>query len=395
MKTDFPEKLLATDSGRRANEILRNCVHCGFCNATCPTYQLTGNELDGPRGRIYLIKDLLETGENTQRATHHLDRCLTCLACESTCPSGVAYGELAEIARSQIGAGRTGVNGLLRTLLKWMVPHATRLRLMSRVGRLFRFLLPQRLASSVPDRVGAGVVSNRQGERKVLLLNGCAQQVSTSQTNIHLQKILTAHNVGSIVADSEVCCGSLDLHLGDSSAGLAFVRANVDAIYPLLDEVEVIVSSATGCGVTLKDYGRLLSADAEYAERAAAVADRVVDVAEYLVDFQLTAVDQTKRVAWHSPCTLQHGQKLLGGVEYMLHSAGYELVPVEDAHLCCGSAGPYSMLQPQLSQKLKTNKVNALQKHQPDIIATANVGCQVHLNSASSVPVVHWIELLQ
>ncbi len=397
MKTDFSAEFLATDAGARANEILRACVHCGFCNATCPTYQLTGNELDGPRGRIYLIRELLQSGENAERATRHLDRCLTCRACETTCPSGVAYGELAEIARNHIGAERKGMAGPLRSLLRWMVPDASRLRRLSRLGRMFRMFVPRRLAAQLPSRVGNGVKDTGAHGRRVLLLNGCAQQVATAETNQHLSRLLDDYGISVAVAAEETCCGSLELHLGDEARALARARRNVDALTPLLGDVEAIISTASGCGVTIKDYGRLLAHDEDYASRAAAVSAKARDISEYLTDqhVSFSALRPGARVAWHAPCTLQHGQKLTGQVEQLLSSAGYALVPVRDAHLCCGSAGTYSLLQPSMSEQLRANKLDALCAGQPDVIASANVGCQTYLAHASEVEVVHWIELLK
>lgn len=397
MKTDFSAEFLATDAGARANEILRACVHCGFCNATCPTYQLTGDELDGPRGRIYLMRELLESGENTDRTTRHLDRCLTCRACETTCPSGVAYGELAEIARNHIGPERKGMAGPLRSLLQWMVPEAARLRWLSRLGRMFRIFVPRRLAAHIPVRIGDGVKNIGAHQRRVLLLNGCAQQVTTADTNQHLSRLLDNHGVSVAVAAEETCCGSLELHLGDEARALARARRNIDALSPLMDDVEAIISTASGCGVTIKDYGRLLAHDEEYASRAAAISAKARDVSEYLGDqhVRFSASRPGARVAWHAPCTLQHGQQLGGQVERMLSSVGYELVPVRDAHLCCGSAGTYSLLQPAMSEQLRSNKLDALCAGQPDLIASANVGCQTHLAHGSEVEVLHWIELLK
>lgn len=414
MQTDFSAEFLNTAEGERANEILRSCVHCGFCNATCPTYQITGDELDGPRGRIYLMRELLATGDNEERAQRHLDRCLTCRACETTCPSGVQYSELLEIARIELGPRRSGLNGLLARLLAWMVPEVERLRHMTRLGRVFRGLLPRRLAKLVPDQVGQGVVSTTGHARQVLLLNGCAQQVSTPETNRNLQALLAKLGIGTLVLEDEGCCGSLDIHAGDETQALARMRANIDRIAPHLAEVEAIISSASGCGLTIKDWGRLLASDDEYAALAAEVSSKVVDVAEFVAGevgeageageadeaggaekgaFE-RAVD-AHTVAWHAPCTLQHGQRITGVVERLLTTAGYELVPVQDAHLCCGSAGTYSALQPQLADELAMRKVASLTAATPDIIATANVGCQSHLANNSSTPVVHWIELLK
>jgi len=397
MRTDFSAQLLATSQGARANEILRACVHCGFCNATCPTYQLTGDELDGPRGRIYLMRDLLQGSDDPGRATRHLDRCLTCRACETTCPSGVAYGELAEIARNHLGSERSGIQGRLRKLLQWMVPVPARLRAMARLGGSFRWFVPRRLAKNLPASVGVALAAESASATKVLVLNGCAQQVNTAATNVHLSQLLQTHGIGVMTIAEEVCCGGLDLHLGDDEAALDYIRRNVEALHPLLDEIDAVVSTASGCGVTVKDYGRLLEQDAQYAQRAAAVAAKTLDVSEYLASTGLAfeATEPGRSVAWHSPCTLQHGQRINGPVEQLLHNAGYQLTPVTDAHLCCGSAGTYSMLQPVLAEKLKLNKLAALTAGSPDIIATANVGCQTHIGSDAKVPVLHWIELLK
>jgi len=401
MRTDFDPEFLATDKGARANQILRACVHCGFCNATCPTYQLTGDELDGPRGRIYLIRELLESGANQQRATQHLDRCLTCRACETTCPSGVAYGELADIARERLGAGRGGVQGLQRSLLKWMVPFPSRLRPLAWLGSWFRWMLPRSLSNNLPRQIGRAlsVAPSDQAapNGRILLLNGCAQQVNTAATNQHLAQLLERHGVAVETSSGEACCGSLDLHLGDNQRAKAFARRNVDALHPRLAEIDAVVSTASGCGVTTKDYGALLGDEPDYARKAAEVAAKTRDVSEYLQASGLTfgAAREHRKVAWHSPCSLQHGHKINGVVESLLTAAGYQLTAVPDAHLCCGSAGTYSVLQPQLSEQLKANKLAALTSGAPDVIATANVGCQTHLDAGSEVPVVHWIELLQ
>ena len=397
MKTNLPPEFLATEHGARANEILRSCVHCGFCNATCPTYQITGDELDGPRGRIYLIRELLETGDNEARATRHLDRCLTCRACETTCPSGVAYGELAEIARIKLGPDRSGISGKKRKLLQWMVPEPQRLRSMSRLGVMFRWFVPRSLAKNLPNEIGQQLQACSKTTRRILLLNGCAQQVTTAATNVHLEKMLITHDIGVTTLQEESCCGSLDLHLGDEATALARIKSNIDAIHPLLDEIEAVVSTASGCGVTIKDYGRLLAGDSGYAARAERVSASVVDVSEYLVSaaLPLSAAKKIERVAWHSPCSLQHGQQINNVVEQLLEAAGYTLTRVDDAHLCCGSAGTYSILEPDLAETLKDKKLAALQKDAPQIIATANVGCQSHMAGDASVDVVHWIELLK
>jgi glycolate oxidase iron-sulfur subunit len=405
MQTNLPPEFIATSRGQRADEILRSCVHCGFCNATCPTYQLSGDELDGPRGRIYLIKELLEEGTNKARATQHLDRCLTCRACETTCPSGVAYGELAEIAREELGPTRPGVTGLTRLFLQWLIPNHRILRTMSYVGRYFKWLLPEALASQVPSKISKTLGSQPSQNvhaRKILLLQGCAQQVTTGEVNKSLVSLLDAHGIGVVTTPEEGCCGSLDLHLGDSTKANAAIRRNVDALFPLLDGgvgggVEGIISTASGCGVTVKDYARILADDPEYADRAKVLSAKTYDISEYLsqANLPLTAKQPGQAIAWHSPCSLQHGQKITGVVESLLENAGYTLVPVADSHLCCGSAGTYSVLQYERGEALKQLKLENLLAADPQVIVTANVGCQSHLATGTSRPVLHWIEMLK
>ena len=433
MQTNLHPDILATDKGQRADAILRSCVHCGFCNATCPTYQLLGDELDGPRGRIYLIKDLLESNSVNERAQKHLDRCLTCRSCETTCPSGVAYGELLEIGREHL-AGESHVgNSLkrswfdraLRAGLVWLVPHASRFRRWARLGNWFRWLLPGVLRRQLPRLESASVgnnnldlnprVQNKVGS--VLLIDGCVQKAATPSTNWHLQQLLQNHNVRVERIAEDGCCGGATLHLGDSDGALLHMRRLLDQVAPWLDEVDAIISSASGCGVTLKDYPRLLAQDAHYLPVAQKFVAKLVDASEYLSNLPLTATSRLPKgvspapvvtdthnneviqvqlkVAWHSPCTLQHGQKLAGQVEKLLMAAGYILVPVTDAHICCGSAGTYALTQPKLSAQLQQQKVAMLQAAEPDIIATANVGCQLHIGAAAQVPVVHWLTLLE
>ena len=388
MRTEIPDAILATDRGRRANAILRTCVHCGMCNATCPTYQVRGDELDGPRGRIYLIKGLLESGAANAVARTHLDRCLTCRACETTCPSGVRYGELAEIGREVLEEQRPS-RSLLRLLLLCIVPRPVLLAPLVALARPFRRLLPRRLRRLLkrPPRLGA---LPRHG--RVLLMQGCVQRVVTPEVNAHLARLLEARDMAPFVCDAEQCCGGLALHSGSTAAAHALMRRNVEQLP--IDDVDVVISTASGCGVTLKDYGRVLGDDA-----ATRFADKVRDVAEVLAgfDFRKNPVDgrEVETVAWHPPCTLQHGQRLTGLVDRILTATGYRLVPVRDQHLCCGSAGSYSLLQPAMAAELKERKAAALTRHGPDVVATANIGCQTHLADAVGVPVVHWLELLR
>ncbi len=402
MQTELPAGFAATPSGARAESILRSCVHCGFCNATCPTYQLLGDELDGPRGRIYLIKDMLETAEVTPVVVQHLDRCLTCRACETTCPSGVAYGELLEIGRAYMEpeAERGLVDRWQRRWLKAVVPKPASFRRWVRLGRLFRWLLPRRLASQVPApgrRSARRSKARKRLARRVVLLEGCVQRVTTPGVNDALRALLGRRDVAVDSVAEEACCGSLALHLGDAEAAEASMRRNLDALAPHLETAGAVISTASGCGVTLKDYGRLLVADPFYAPFARLLSDKLMDVSEYLATLQpnFKRARDVRRVAWHAPCTLQHGQKLNGVVESLLVGAGYELVPVQDPHLCCGSAGTYSLLQPDLAEELKHNKLAALTGGGPEVIATANVGCQTHMSPDAPVPVVHWVELLR
>lgn len=426
MRTELPESLLASDRGRRADEILRSCVHCGFCNATCPTYQLTGNELDGPRGRIYLIKELLESGAEAERAQQHLDRCLTCRACETTCPSGVAYGELAEIARAELEprAQRGRFERLLRWWLLTQLPSARRFRLWARLGRWFRPLLPSRLGAAIPPvaqsvsarrlapAVNAPASSAHFAGQRLLLLGGCVQAAATPATVEALANYLTRRGATLVPGTGEPCCGALPLHLGASARTRAAVCGWLDWIEPRLSEIDCIVSSASGCGVTLRDLDRLgqelcgsesglaAAEQARYQALATRAAALIRDPIELIqLDSAPLRSETLQTVAWHSPCTLQHGQRagiaVAAEVPAVLAAAGYTLTPVRDAHLCCGSAGTYSVLQPALAGQLKANKVNALTAPAPDLIATANVGCQVHLASGTPVPVRHWLELIE
>jgi glycolate oxidase iron-sulfur subunit len=401
MRTTLPEELLATPAGRRAEEILRSCVHCGFCNATCPTYQLLGDELDGPRGRIYLIKEMLEQQAVTPVAVMHLDRCLTCRACETTCPSGVAYGELLEIGRGyQEQEFRRGPwERFVRGWLLRVVPDARAFRRWSGLGRLVRPLLGRRLAAQLRSPgPRSGGDSTREGERRgrVLLLDGCVQQVSTPEVNGVLEALLTGAGIEVLRLPEEGCCGGLALHLGQEARARLAMADNLDRLDGLLDQVDAVISSASGCGVTLKDYGRLLAQDPERAELAGRFAALVRDAGEFLwsLDVDWSRRRGERRVAVHVPCTLQHGQRCGDFPAQLLEKAGYEPTPVADPHLCCGSAGSYSILQGDLSEQLAKAKVAALGVGDPELIVSANVGCQLHLAGHAALPVVHWLELL-
>lgn len=396
MRTELHADVLATDAGQRADEILRACVHCGFCNATCPTYQVLGDERDGPRGRIYLIKDMLEAGEPNLVASNHLDRCLTCRACETTCPSNVAYGELLEIGRGFIEPQlqRGPVERLKRRFLRSVLPFPRRFNRLTQPARWLRKLLPKRLAAQIPNRPLSKVARRERSEPvDVVLLQGCVQRQLTPSTDAALLQLCDDLGLQSAHAAEEGCCGALNLHLAAESVAHDQMRANAKAIDAALAPGGKVVSSASGCGVTIKDYARLLPNDAP----AARVAQATVDATELLYGYRerLTATQPGKRIAVQTPCTLQHGQAQAGRIEALLTSAGYELVATSDGHLCCGSAGTYSVLQRDTSNELARRKLESLEAGSPDVIATANVGCQTHLLGRSSTPVVHWLELVR
>ncbi|HEY9198251.1 MAG TPA: glycolate oxidase subunit GlcF [Gammaproteobacteria bacterium] len=400
MQTSLPHALLDTPEGREAEAILRSCVHCGFCTATCPTYQLLGDELDGPRGRIYLIKQMLE-GQPVGRETQmHLDRCLTCRACETTCPSGVRYGRLADIGRgiAEQRVTRPWTERLYRRLLRAVIPHAARFGALLRIGQALRPTLPVFLRDKIPARQDPGAWPAPRHARRMLALAGCAQSSTTPRTNAAAARVLDRLGISLVVAPEAGCCGALSQHMNAEQEAHAYVRRNIDAWWPFIEQgCEAIVMTASGCGVMVKDYGELLRHDPRYAAKAARVSALTRDLSEVLTDADLSVLrtaDDRRRIAFHAPCTLQHGQKLPGTVEAILTRLGFELTEVRDSHLCCGSAGTYSLLQPALSQRLRDDKLANLQCHDPELIATANVGCQLHLATGSGIPVVHWIELL-
>ncbi len=413
MQTSLPDSLLATSHGQRADAILRSCVHCGFCNATCPTYQILGDELDGPRGRIYLIKSLLESEAEekagvAQRAEQHLDRCLTCRACETTCPSGVAYGELLEIGRAETARARPR-RRIPRLLRRWLITQMSstrRVRAWSRLGRLFAFALPSTLKRNVPPRANNAVASEHAKRllsdpalsgKRVLLLDGCVQEAATPATNQTLSRLLQRRGAVVVRMPKESCCGALALHLGAQESALLAARELLDQFAPMANEVDVVVSTASGCGVTQREYPRLFEDQSgHYRLLARAFTEKLQDASELLAQSRTLEPQLAgQRVAWHAPCTLQHGQRTGGDVPRLLQQVGYELVPVRDGHLCCGSAGTYSVLQPALSEELGERKRQALTVADPELIATANVGCQLHLSHGAQVPVKHWLELLQ
>jgi glycolate oxidase iron-sulfur subunit len=401
MQTQLSTAAQATTAGQEAADILRSCVHCGFCTATCPTYQLLGDELDGPRGRIYLIKQVLEGETVTVSTQQHLDRCLTCRGCETTCPSGVQYGRLLDIGRHLVDENvpRPLLQRWLRRLLAAGLTgpmFAPALEL----GQWMRPLLPDSVAARIPLRSKAGSWPRQIHKRRMLLLEGCVQPAMSPNINLATARIFDAAGIELVRAADAGCCGAIRHHLGDQAGGLDDVRRNVDAWWPHVKAgAEAIVMNASGCGAMVREYGHLLRHDPAYADRASRLAAMTRDVVELVpallpaLVHRLTAVRQ-RRIAFHSPCSLQHGQKISGEVEKLLLALGAELLPVPDGHLCCGSAGTYSLLQPKLSGQLRTAKVRALTALEPEVILSANVGCIHQLTVGTEIPVQHWIEWL-
>ena len=403
MQTQLAPQYQGTADGQEAEAILRKCVHCGFCTATCPTYQLLGDELDGPRGRIYLIKQVLEGHTPTRSTQLHLDRCLTCRNCETTCPSGVQYGHLVDIGRKIVDAQvpRPLAERATRWALKEGLPSPLFAPAM-KVGQAVRGLLPEALRAKVPAPEPAGAWPTREHARKVLLLAGCVQPSMSPGINSATARVLDAVGIQTVIAPKAGCCGAVKFHLNDQDGGLAEMRSNIDAWWPQVDSgaVECIVMNASGCGVTVKEYGHHLQHDPQYAEKAARTSALTRDLSELLPDIapllqgQLANVQQGV-VAFHPPCTLQHGQQLRGGVETHLRALGFDVrVALNESHLCCGSAGTYSVLQPGLSKQLRERKLGNLAALQPTVIASANIGCITHLQSGTATPVRHWVQVL-
>ncbi|MFM2318301.1 MAG: glycolate oxidase subunit GlcF [Pseudomonadota bacterium] len=401
MQTNLSEKYKHSAHGQEAEAILRACVHCGFCTATCPTYQLLGDELDGPRGRIYQIKQVLEGTAATPTIRTHLDRCLTCRSCETTCPSGVRYSRLVDIGREMVEeqTERPWLEQIQRKALRSILPYPQRLRSLLALGYLVKPLLPSRLAKKLPAQQGNRYQwSVKPQARKVLAFEGCVQSVITPSTTAALARILHQQGIELVRVKEAGCCGAVSQHLAAPDEALNFMRRNIDAWWPHLEAgAEAIVISASGCGLMLKEYGDLLKHDPLYAAKAQTISALAKDSSELVAEIELSPrliPEHLKKVAFHSPCTLQHGLKLNAVVERILQTLGFELMPVADAHLCCGSAGTYSILQPELSQQLLSNKLQALQASQPQVIATANIGCLMHLATGTKLRVVHWLELV-
>ena len=403
MQTNLSSDYKNRAEGLEAESILRKCVHCGFCTATCPTYQILGDELDGPRGRIYLIKQVLEGVQPTRKTQMHLDRCLTCRNCETTCPSGVQYGHLVDIGRKLVDekVARPAGESALRWALKEGLPSPLFAPAMA-AGQLVRPLLPKALKNKVPQKRSAGVLPTREHLRKVLMLAGCVQPAMSPNINAATVRVLDAAGIQTVVAKKAGCCGAVKFHLNDQDGGMAQMRVNVDAWWPYVEngQVEAIIMNASGCGVTVKEYGHILQHDAAYAAKAQKLSELTKDLSELLPELVTTLKPKIKavgseKIAFHPPCTLQHGQKLKGGVETHLAALGFDVQTAScEAHLCCGSAGTYSVLQPEISYQLRDRKLGHLSEMKPQTIASANIGCITHLQSGTSVPVRHWVEVL-
>lgn len=406
MQTQLAPEFKGTREGEAAEAILRQCVHCGFCTATCPTYQLLGDELDGPRGRIYLMKQVLEGAPVTRLTQGHLDRCLTCRNCETTCPSGVKYGELVDIGREIVEA--RVVRPPLERAARWLLREGLTSPLFApamTLGQWLRPLLPEVLKHKVPAPGGTRAHTWPQCEhpRKVLLLVGCVQPAMMPNINSATARVLDAAGIQTLVASEAGCCGALRTHLNDHKGGLRDMRRNIDAWWPLVQggEVEALVMNASGCGVAVKAYGQALAHDPAYAERAARIAELTRDLSELLPGLAPRLRDRVRvpaaarRLAYHPPCTLQHGQQRRGDVETLLRNLGWEVqLAGNESHLCCGSAGTYSVLQPGIARALRDRKLGHLEPLAPDVIISANIGCIQHLQSGTARPVKHWIEIL-
>ncbi|TDO04604.1 MULTISPECIES: glycolate oxidase subunit GlcF [Halomonas] len=409
MQTHFTEEDLKKPHIREADRVLRSCVHCGFCNATCPTYQLLGDERDGPRGRIYLMKEMLESPEDDTQVTEetrlHLDRCLTCLNCETTCPSGVEYHKLVNIGRAEIErrVPRSLPERTLRFGLRKALVEPRRFKALLKLGQTFRPLVPGALRDKMPPApVDAGTRPvGKHHARQMLILEGCVQPGLSPNTNAATARVLDRLGIGLTPAPEAGCCGAIDFHLNAQEAGRDRIRTNIDAWWPHIEKegeagVEAIVQTASGCGAFVKEYGEMLADDPDYAHKAERISALAKDLVEVLRDEDLSTLEakEQRRLAFHCPCTLQHAQRLGGAVEQVLGRLGFALTPVQDTHLCCGSAGTYSVTQPELATQLRDNKLDNLEAGNPEVIVTANIGCQTHLAGANRTPVRHWIEIV-
>ncbi len=403
MQTTLADFIKDTAAGREAQAIVRKCVHCGFCLATCPTYQVLGDELDSPRGRIYLIKQLIEGAEVTAKTRLHLDRCLSCRSCETTCPSGVEYGALLDIGRQVMAERIAEPRPVAERAVRWLLKEGTTSAAFKpavRMAHSLRSLLPTGLRTKVPALSSRGAWPTRVHARRMAVLAGCAQSAVAPDINAAAARVLD--NVGITLSEVAAgdCCGAVRFHLDDVDGARQDARRIIDVCWQLLSHgTEAIVMTASGCGVFVRDYVRLLAEDSVYADKARQICSKVLDLSEVLQSQSARLREQLPaggrgKLAFHSPCTLQHGQRIRGVVEQLLTLAGYELTHVADAHLCCGSAGPYSLLQPELANELRQRKLTALSAGAPQVIATANIGCLMHLQAGAQVQVRHWIECI-
>lgn len=401
MQTVLSQEAKKLPRAEEAEKILRSCVHCGFCTATCPTYQLLGDELDGPRGRIYLIKQVLEGNEVTAKTQEHLDRCLSCRNCETTCPSGVQYHNLLDIGRSVVEdqVPRPLLERTLRAGIRSVIPRPTLFKALCSTGMVFRPLLPKVLKRKMPSLPTPPKQRPRvRHERKVLMLEGCVQPTLSPNTNAAAARVLDKLGISVINAPQAGCCGAVDYHLNAQEKGLQRARRNIDSWWAAVENgVEAIVQTASGCGAFVRDYAHLLESDEAYAEKARIISSLTKDVAEVIRAEPIEGLKSSanQRIAFHCPCTLQHAQKLGGAVEDILTRFGFSMTTVPDGHLCCGSAGTYSITQPELSTRLRDQKLKALESGNPDQIVTANIGCQTHLSGGRNKPVRHWIEIVE
>lgn len=399
MQTSITKNYLDTAMGQRANEILRSCVHCGFCNATCPTYQLLGDELDGPRGRIYLIKQILEGKQPTEKTQLHLDRCLTCRNCETTCPSGVKYSSLLDIGRklSTEKVQRPLRQRLLHLSLRKLFLSPRVFSLALKTGQLIQPLLPKALGRNIPASNNKNLDwPNSEHTRKVILVEGCVQKSLQPDIDKAAAIAFDQMDIQSLRIKASGCCGALSHHLNAEAEAHTYIKNNIDSWWPFIESgaIEAITMTASGCGVMISDYGKVLLDDKNYAEKAATISALYKDPCEVIHLRHTPGTTQPLRIAFHPPCTLQHGLKINGKIEALITALGHELVNFEDKHLCCGSAGTYSITQKSISRSLRSNKLNSIESQQPDLIVTANIGCQTHLQGGTNTPVKHWLELL-
>ena len=406
MQTDIKSTILNTRIGQEANDILRSCVHCGFCTATCPTYQLLGDELDGPRGRIYLIKRVLETDQVSENTQLHLDRCLSCGACETTCPSGVKYRRLLDIGREIVEhkVDRPSIDKIKRKTLSFILGNKELFSFLLSSARLFRPILPKQLQKSIPKK--QKVISltpsmpsmPSQHKRKMILFRGCVHDAIAPEINASAIRVLDKLGISVIEVDELICCAAVSHHLLEKDKTEHTIKQNIDLLLAKLNpDVEAIFTTASACSLMLKDYPKLMEDDAEYHPKASQLASKFKDISEVICNESvgsLTFEKSNKRIAFHSPCSMQHGLKVVNSIEHILAQAGFNLVNVKDSHLCCGSAGTYSILQKDLSEQLLTNKVDNLTANQAEIIATANIGCLTHIQSGTETPVKHWVNLI-